>query len=158
MNDVLAVWSEIYGSSCLPINSGANREQHCLVECMRYLQLLIFRHIDLKGFWRWCMLYRTIWLLLNSIHRLVCGSFTKDHNASETGSVSVLRWMGQDRPTQLGPSETASLNHWSQLSRSILPHPPEDGDRSSLRSVVVFCKTSTYQTMDRVQKKPNSYF
>jgi hypothetical protein len=53
----------------------------------------------------------------------------------------------------LGPSERASLN---QLSRSTLRHPPEDGDRSSLRNVVVFCKTSTYETMDRVQKKPNS--
>jgi hypothetical protein len=40
-------------------------------------------------------LYRTVWLLLDSIHRLVCGSFTKDHNVSETGSVSVLRWMGR---------------------------------------------------------------
>jgi hypothetical protein len=28
---------------------------------------------------------------------------TKYHNVSETGSVSVLRWMGQDKPTQLGP-------------------------------------------------------
>jgi hypothetical protein len=78
-------------------------------------------------------LYRTIWLLLDSVHRLVCGSFTKNHNVSETGLVSVLRWMGQGRPTQLGPSERASLNH-----------------------AVVFFKTSTYQTMDRVQKKPNS--
>jgi hypothetical protein len=26
---------------------------------------------------------------------------------------------------------------------STLPHPPEDGDRSSLRNVVIFCKTST---------------
>jgi hypothetical protein len=94
------------------------------------------------------MFYRTIWLFLDSIHRLICGSFTKDHNISETGSVSVLRWMGQDRPTQLGPSEKASLNHWTQtrsfwraqLSRSILPHPSEDGDRISLRNVVVFCK------------------
>jgi hypothetical protein len=25
---------------------------------------------------------------------------TKDHNVSETGSVSVLRWMGQDKPTK----------------------------------------------------------
>jgi hypothetical protein len=41
------------------------------------------------------VLYRTIWLLFDSVHRLVCGSFTKDHNVSETGSVSVLRWMGQ---------------------------------------------------------------
>jgi hypothetical protein len=28
--------------------------------------------------------------------------------------------------------------------------------RSSLRNVVVFCKSSTYQMMDIVQKKPNS--
>jgi hypothetical protein len=35
----------------------------------------------------------------------------KNHNVSETGSVSVLRWMGQDRPTQLDPLERASLNH-----------------------------------------------
>jgi hypothetical protein len=34
----------------------------------------------------------------------------KYHNVSETGSVSVLRWMGQDKPTQLGPLERASLN------------------------------------------------
>jgi hypothetical protein len=33
---------------------------------------------------------------------------TKDHNVSETGSVSVLRWMGQDEPTHLGPLERAS--------------------------------------------------
>jgi hypothetical protein len=35
----------------------------------------------------------------------------KSHNVSETGSVSVFRWMGQDKPTQLGPLERASLNH-----------------------------------------------
>jgi hypothetical protein len=35
---------------------------------------------------------------------------TKNHNVSETGSISVLRWMGQDRPTQLGPLERASLS------------------------------------------------
>jgi hypothetical protein len=29
----------------------------------------------------------------------------KSHNVSETRSVSVLRWMGQDNPTQLGPLE-----------------------------------------------------
>jgi hypothetical protein len=57
--------------------------------------------VDLKGFWRWCMLYRTIWLLLDSIHRLVCGSFTKDHWVglpcpihlrTETGPVSETLW------------------------------------------------------------------
>jgi hypothetical protein len=65
------------------------------------------------------MLYRAIWLLLDSTHRLVCGSFTKDHNVSETWSVSVLRWMGQDRPTQLGPSERAGLQ-WLRLAVHIL--------------------------------------
>jgi hypothetical protein len=39
----------------------------------------------------------------------------KNHNVSETGFVSVLRWMGQDKPTQLGPLERASLNHWTGL-------------------------------------------
>jgi hypothetical protein len=57
---------------------------------------------------------------LDSIHRLVCGSFTKDHNVSETGSVSVLRWMGQDRPTQLGPSERTSPVI-ETISRILLP-------------------------------------
>jgi hypothetical protein len=61
------------------------------------------------------MKYRTVWLLLDSVHHLVCGSFIKDHNVSETGSVSVLRWMGQGRPTQLGPSERARLNHCGLL-------------------------------------------
>jgi hypothetical protein len=42
---------------------------------------------------------------------------TKNHNVSETGSVSVLRWMGQDRPTQLGPLERAGLNHWTIKSK-----------------------------------------
>jgi hypothetical protein len=32
----------------------------------------------------------------------------KSHNVSETESVSVFRWMGQDKPTQLGPLERAS--------------------------------------------------
>jgi hypothetical protein len=109
-------------------------------------------YLDLKGFWRWCMLYRPIWLLLDSVHCLVYGSFTKDHNVSETGSVSILRWMGQGLDWVI---ETSSF--WrAQLNSTTLPHPPEDGDRSSLRNIVVFCKTSTYQTMDRVQKKPNS--
>jgi hypothetical protein len=60
----------------------------------------------------------------------------KYHNVSETGSVSVLRWMGQDKPTQLGPLERASLNHWTNPRCGIL--------------------SSTYKTMDIVQNKPNS--
>jgi hypothetical protein len=59
----------------------------------------------------WLLVLTELFGLLDSVHHLVCGSFTKDHNVSETGSVSVLRWIGQDRPTQLGPLESASLNH-----------------------------------------------
>jgi hypothetical protein len=58
----------------------------------------------------------------------------KYHNVSETGSVSVLRWMGQDKPTQLGPLERASLNRWT----------------------LWYFLSSTYKTMDKVQNKPNS--
>jgi hypothetical protein len=43
-----------------------------------------------------------------------CTWKTKYHNVSETESVSVLRLMGQDIPTQLGLLERASLNHWSE--------------------------------------------
>jgi hypothetical protein len=35
---------------------------------------------------------------------------TQDHNVSETGSVSVLWWTGQDKPTLVGPLERASQN------------------------------------------------
>jgi hypothetical protein len=44
------------------------------------------------------------------LHPSSCMWKTKYHNVSKTGSVSVLRWMGQDKPTQLGPLERASLN------------------------------------------------
>jgi hypothetical protein len=47
---------------------------------------------------------------------------TKYHNASETGSISVLMWMGQDKPTQLGPLERASLNHWTNPGLSCPIH------------------------------------
>jgi hypothetical protein len=57
------------------------------------------------------MMYRTMRFVLDFIHRLVY--MTKNHNVSETGSVFVLRWTGQGRPTQLGPLERASPNHWT---------------------------------------------
>jgi hypothetical protein len=50
---------------------------------------------------------QSYWDCSDFIHHLVCGR-QKYHNVSETGSVSVLRWMGQDKPTQLGPLERAS--------------------------------------------------
>jgi hypothetical protein len=56
---------------------------------------------------------------------------TKYHNVSGTGSVYVLRWMGQDIPTQLGPLERASLNHWTDpVSETLwffVFHIPDDG-------------------------------
>jgi hypothetical protein len=55
------------------------------------------------------MLYRAIGFWTLSIVLYVVDK--KSHNVSETGSVSVLRWMGQANPTQLGPLERASLNH-----------------------------------------------
>jgi hypothetical protein len=36
---------------------------------------------------------------------------TRNHNVSETGSVSVLSW--GKTPTPLGPLERANLNHWT---------------------------------------------
>jgi hypothetical protein len=60
------------------------------------------------------VMYRTIGL----IWTLSIVWYVEDHNVSETGSVSFLRWMGQDKPTQLGPLERASLNHWTLY----LPH------------------------------------
>jgi hypothetical protein len=73
-----------------------------------------------------------------------CTWKTKDHNVSETGSVSVLRWMGQNKPTQLGPLERASLNHWSRTET--------DPVSETLWNFL----SSTYKTMDKVQNKPNS--
>jgi hypothetical protein len=55
----------------------------------------------------------------------------KSHNVSETGFVSLLRWIGQDKPTQLGPLERASLNHkptqLGPLERVSLNHVIETG-------------------------------
>jgi hypothetical protein len=61
---------------------------------------------------------------------------TKDH-VSETGSVSVLRWMGQDKPTQLGPLERASLSHWIETSWYVEDNRPQRfGDCICLRPQV----------------------
>jgi hypothetical protein len=66
----------------------------------------------------------------------------KYHNVSETGSASVLRWMGQDNPTQLGPLERASLNHWTETD--------------PVSEKLWYFLSSTYKMMDKVQNKPNS--
>jgi hypothetical protein len=63
--------------------------------------------------------------------------------------------MGKGRRIQLGPLERASPGigtssfYPAQMNRSNLPNPPEEGDRSSIRNVVIFCHI--YQRMDKVQ-------
>jgi hypothetical protein len=94
------------------VMSRATRRPEAVLCVYRYCSLnpvSRYELVDFEGFWRWCMMYRTMRFILDFIHRLVY--MTKYHNVSETGSVSVLRWMGQGRPTQLGPLERASLNH-----------------------------------------------
>jgi hypothetical protein len=56
---------------------------------------------------------------------------TREHNVSETGSVSVLR--KGETPTLLGPLERANLNHWS--GEYVSPPLIEDVNRSSFRNV-----------------------
>jgi hypothetical protein len=53
---------------------------------------------------------RAIGLVLDSIHRLVCGKQNTTTFRRLDLSPSSGGW-GQDKPTQLGPLERASLNH-----------------------------------------------
>jgi hypothetical protein len=92
--------------------------------------------VDFEGFWRWCMMYRTMRFILDFIHR----------------PVYIRQKITTFRRLDLSPSSF----YRAQLSRTILPHPPEDGDRSSLRNIVIFCHIYIYQTMDIVQNKPYS--
>jgi hypothetical protein len=63
----------------------------------------------------------------------------EEHNVSETGSVSVLRWGGRIHST--GPNRVG-----------VSCPSPEDGNRSSFRNVVFFCFFLEYRTMNKVQK------
>jgi hypothetical protein len=48
--------------------------------------------VDLKGFWRWCMLYRTIGLILDSIHRLIfCLPHTRRWIGSKIGPIVLYK-------------------------------------------------------------------
>jgi hypothetical protein len=63
----------------------------------------------------------------------------KNHNVSETGSVSILRWMGQDRPThrtiQWLRLALSNGPNWVGLSCPIHLRT----ETSSLQNIVVFC-------------------
>jgi hypothetical protein len=72
---------------------------------------------------------------------------TREHNVSETGSVSVLR-SGGGTPSQLRPLERANHNHSP-------PPRPKDGNRSRFRNVV-FSVFLEYRTMAKVQKLGDS--
>jgi hypothetical protein len=70
----------------------------------------------LDGNCRCCMLHRVIGICFG-LNRSSSMWKSKDHNVSETGSVTVLRWKGQDKPTHLGPLERACLNNWQTPAR-----------------------------------------
>jgi hypothetical protein len=92
------------------------------------------------------MLYRTIWLLLDSVHRLVCGSFTK--RPQRFGDWICLRpQVDGDQWLRLALYDGPN---WIGLPCPIHLRTETDPVSETLWS---FCKASTYQTMDRVQKK-----
>jgi hypothetical protein len=88
---------------------------------------------------------------------------TKDHNVSETGSVSLLRWGGGGRHIMCWVCQKANLNHWTRLALSNGPnrvgvsHPlPEDRNRSSFWNTVFFhVFLLEYQTINKAQKPCN---
>jgi hypothetical protein len=60
------------------------------------------------------------------------------------------------KPTQLGPLEGASLNHWTQLSRfSLVPYTWGWRQIQSPKRSVLLFPAFEHQTMDKV-RKPNS--
>jgi hypothetical protein len=112
--------------------------------------------LDLKRFWRWCMLYRTIGLILNSIHRLICRrqkttTFRRLDLSPSSGGLGLDKPISWARQKELVSVIGDSITQWVRPSLSnepnwvglSCPNPPEDGDRSSLRNVVVFCLLHT---------------
>jgi hypothetical protein len=86
---------------------------------VNYLPRAITRNILYRFSWNFIIqkFIQSYWACFG-LYPSSCMWKTKDHNVSETGSVSVLRWMGQDKSTQLGPLERASLNHWNDTPSS----------------------------------------
>jgi hypothetical protein len=69
-----------------------------------------FHHIDLKGFWRWCLLYRIHRIFLDFFHRPV---FQKTRRFGNWIWFRPQVKVGEKKPTQLGPLQRANLNHWT---------------------------------------------
>jgi hypothetical protein len=75
-----------------------------LSSCIKLISLT-FRKLSIKIADRLERILTTVYVVQSywacfGLHPSSCMWKTKDHNVSETGSVSVLRWMGQDKPTQ----------------------------------------------------------
>jgi hypothetical protein len=56
---------------------------------------------------------------------------TKEHDVSETGSVSILRWRGEKTRTLLCPLERSNLNQWI----------PDDGQSPKTQQFWRVCKS-----------------
>jgi hypothetical protein len=59
---------------------------------------------------------------------------TREHNISETGSISLLRLSGET-PTLLGPLERANLHHWTFQKLDLFPSSGEGRDNYPIRSL-----------------------
>jgi hypothetical protein len=79
-------------------------------------------------------------LLMDYSHRPV---FSIDHDVSETDSVSVQTGMFRIQSTSDDSNGRIGIEF-------TLLHPPEDGDRASLRNVVFYIRN---RTMDIVHKR-----
>jgi hypothetical protein len=98
----------------------------------------------LKGFWRWCMLYRAIGLVLDFIHRLVCGRLKIPQRFGDWICLRPqVQWLRL--AVSNGPS-------WVGLSCPI--HLRTETDPVS--KTLWYFLSSTYKTMEKVQIKPNS--
>jgi hypothetical protein len=75
-----------------------------------FLSDLITLVIDLKGFWRWFMLYRIHRIFLDFFHRPV---FKKTRRFGNWICLRSRAKVEEKTPTQLGPLERANLNHWT---------------------------------------------
>jgi hypothetical protein len=71
--------------------------------------------IDLKGFWRWCMLYRLHRIFLDFFHHHV---FKKTRHFGNWIRFRPQVKVGEKRPTQLGPLETSCFLAYRTMEKS----------------------------------------
>jgi hypothetical protein len=97
-------------------------DRHSFVSRLCTTWLVInFKICDMNQISFCCLKFLELYLYTNEIHNYwVLELFpstgiveNREQVVSETESVSVLRWRGEKTPTQLGPLESANLNHWT---------------------------------------------